>query len=51
MDRLKNQLFGPKQISYIPFGALGPILTLKGHFWAKICNFEFWSLSATQNFK
>ena len=49
--RLKNQLFGPKQVSYTPLGASGPFLTLKSHFWVKIGNFGFLGLSGTQNFK
>ena len=39
--RLKNQLFGPKQVSYTPLGASGPFLTLIGHFWAKVGNLGF----------
>ena len=35
-DHLKNQLFGPKQVSYTPLGASGPFLTLKSHFSVKI---------------
>ena len=38
---LKNQLFGPKQVSYTPLGVSGPFLTLKSHFWAKIGNLGF----------
>ena len=49
--RLKNQLFGPKQVSYTPLGASGPFLTLEGHFSVKIGNFWFLGLSGTQNFK
>ena len=50
-DHLKNQLFGPKQVSYTPLGASGPFLTLEGHFSVKIGNFWFLGLSGTQNFK
>ena len=50
-DHLKNQLFGPKQVSYTPLGASGPFLTLESHFSVKIGNFWFLGLSGTQNFK
>ena len=50
-DHLKNQLFGPKQVSYTPLGASGSFLTLESHFSVKIGSFWFLGLSGTQNFK